>query len=84
MERPVTVQNARLFKGLAASGGLVFAPVVRFEAEKIREAPRYEVLPTQLNAEIARFYTALDRASPTCRTREDHGDTRFFFGGGHL
>lgn len=79
MERSVTVQNARLFKGLAASGGLVFAPVVRFEAEKIREAPRYEVLPTQLNAEIARFYTALDRArrqlAELAKTTETHASS---------
>ena len=51
-----------LYRGLAASGGLVFAPVVRFGAKKVREAPRYEVAPEHANAEIARFYTALDRA----------------------
>lgn len=56
-------QNARAsicFRGLAASGGVVFAPVVRFEAQKDREAPRYEVPDTSVNAEIARFYTAID------------------------
>ncbi len=51
-----------LYRGLAASGGLVFAAVVRFEAKKVREAPRYEVPPEEANAEIARFYTALDKA----------------------
>ena len=51
-----------LYRGLAASGGLVFATVVRFEAKKVREAPHYEVAPEQANAEIARFYTALDKA----------------------
>ncbi len=51
-----------LYRGLAASGGLVFATVVRFEAQKVREAPRYRVEPEMANAEIARFYTALDLA----------------------
>lgn len=51
-----------LYRGLAASGGLVFAAVVRFEAKKVREAPRYEVPSEEANAEIARFYTALDKA----------------------
>lgn len=49
-----------LYRGLAASGGLVFAPVVRFEKKQIREASHYEVLPEQANAEIARFYAALE------------------------
>lgn len=48
------------FRGLAASGGVVFAPVVRFEAQKDREAPHYEVPEASINAEIARFYTAID------------------------
>ena len=51
-----------LYRGLAASGGLVFAPVVRFEANTFREAPRYEVPPDCANAEIARLYTALDQS----------------------
>ena len=51
-----------LYRGLAASGGLVFATVVRFEAPKVREAPHYTIIPDQANAEIARFYTALDKA----------------------
>ena len=51
-----------LYRGLAASGGLVFAAVVRFEAKKVREAPRHDVPPEEANAEIARFYTALDKA----------------------
>ena len=55
-------RSPTLFRGLAASGGLVFAPVVRFETEKIRKAPHYEVEAPLLNAEIARFYTALDKA----------------------
>ena len=55
-------REPKLYRGLAASGGLVFATVVRFEAKKNREAPHYEVPPGEANAEIARFYTALDKA----------------------
>ena len=76
MDTATTVRTSTLFRGLAASGGLVFAPVVRFEAEKIREAPRYEVQSTLLNAEIARFYTALDRSrrqlAELAKTTETH------------
>lgn len=57
-----TPRKATMFRGLAASGGLVFAPVVRFEAKTEREAPCYTVEPTQANSEIARFYLALDRS----------------------
>lgn len=55
-------RHPTLYRGLAASGGLVFAPVIRFEAKKNREAPRYAVPEDCANAEIARFYTALDEA----------------------
>lgn len=57
-----TAANPICFRGLAASGGLVFAPVIRFEAQKDREAPRYEIPEASINAEIARFYTAIDRS----------------------
>lgn len=57
----------------------MFAPVVRFEAEKNREAPRYEVAAVQLNAEIARFYTALDRSrrqlAELAKTTETHASS---------
>ena len=55
-------RGATLYRGLAASGGLVFAPVVRFEAKKVRDAPHYEVAPENANAEIARLYSALDKS----------------------
>ena len=68
-----------LYRGLAASGGLVFAPVVRFEDKKLCEAPRYEVLPEDANAEIARFYTALERSrqqlSELAKTTESHASS---------
>ena len=68
-----------LYRGLAASGGLVFAPVVRFEDKKVREAPRYEVQPENANAEIARFYTALDRSrrqlAELAKTTESHASS---------
>ena len=51
-----------MFRGLAASGGLVFAPAVRFETKTERSAPRYTVEAAQANVEIARFYMALDRS----------------------
>lgn len=57
-----TPRKATMFRGLAASGGLVFAPVIRFEAKTERVAPHYTVDPTQANSEIARFYLALDRS----------------------
>ena len=57
-----TPRKATMFRGLAASGGLVFAPVVRFEAKTERVVPRYAVEPPQANSEIARFYLALDRS----------------------
>lgn len=57
-----TTAQPKLYRGLAASGGLVFAPAVRFEAKTELVAPHYTVKPPQANAEIARFYTALDRA----------------------
>lgn len=57
-----TPRKATMFRGLAASGGLVFAPAVRFVAQTEREAPCYTVEPAQANAEIARFYAALDRS----------------------
>ncbi len=63
MDAPQTDQpTSKLYCGLAASGGLVFAPVVRFEAQKVREAPKYDIDPAYVNAEIARFYTALERS----------------------
>ncbi|MEG1933703.1 MAG: phosphoenolpyruvate--protein phosphotransferase [Kiritimatiellia bacterium] len=52
--------HAKLYRGLAASGGLVFAPVVRFVSKKERAVPHYEIPDKRLNAEIARFYSALD------------------------
>lgn len=57
-----TQRQAKMYRGLAASGGLVFAPVVRFEVRTERTAPCYAVKPECANAEIARFYTALDRS----------------------
>ena len=76
MDTTTTVRTSTLYRGLAASGGLVFAPVVRFEAEKVVEAPRYAVQPALLNAEIARFYTALDRSrrqlAELAKTTETH------------
>jgi phosphotransferase system enzyme I (PtsI) len=79
MEPTESGRPAVLFRGLAASGGLVFAPVVRFEAEKIREAPHYEVESALLNAEIARFYTALDGArrqlAELAKTTEAHASS---------
>lgn len=54
--------KATCYRGLAASGGVVFAPVVRFEMQKERVAPQYEVPEALTNAEIARFYTAIDRS----------------------
>ncbi len=50
------------YRGLAASGGVAFAPAVRFEEQRNRTAPKYEVAPEAVNGEIARFYTALDQA----------------------
>ena len=79
MDTTETAREPMLYRGLAASGGLVFAPVVRFEAEKIREAPHYEVEAQFLNAEIARFYTALDRArrqlAELAKTTETHASS---------
>ena len=40
----------------------MFAPAVRFETKAERSAPRYTVEAAQANAEIARFYMALDRS----------------------
>lgn len=58
----MAARGPTLYRGLAASGGLVFAPVVRFEAKKVRDAPRYEVAPENANGEIARLYSALDKS----------------------
>lgn len=60
MSEATTTRTATSYRGLAASGGVVFAPVVRFEAQKDREAPHYEVPEASVNAEIARFYSAID------------------------
>lgn len=60
MDGADAARTPTLYRGLAASGGLVFAPVVRFEKKQIREAPHYEVTPEQANGEIARFYAALE------------------------
>ncbi len=69
----------KMFQGLAASGGLVFAPVVRFEAKTELQAPRYRVEPELTNAEIARFYTALDRSRKQlvelAKTTESHASS---------
>ena len=74
-----TERHPTLYRGLAASGGLVFAPVVRFVAKKNRDAPKYAVAPEQANAEIARFYTALDRArrqlAELAKTTESHASS---------
>ena len=74
-----TAREPHLYRGLAASGGLVFAPVVRFDGKKIREAPKYEVAPENGNAEIARFYTALDRSrrqlTELAKTTETHASS---------
>ena len=43
MDTTTTVRTSTLYRGLAASGGLVFAPVVRFEAEKVVEIIKYEM-----------------------------------------
>ena len=79
MSEPSPARKPVLYRGLAASGGLVFAPVVRFEEKKLREAPRYEVQPEDANAEIARFYTALERArrqlSELAKTTESHASS---------
>lgn len=55
-------QEAKVYRGLAASGGLVFAPAVRFETHADPEIPRYRVPADHINAEIARFYTAIDKS----------------------
>jgi phosphotransferase system enzyme I (PtsI) len=60
MSEQLMEKTPKCYRGLAASGGVVFAPVVRFEAQKDREAPHYEVPEASINAEIARFYTAID------------------------
>lgn len=60
MSETNTTRTATSYRGLAASGGVVFAPVVRFEAKKDREAPHYEVPEASINAEIARFFAAID------------------------
>ena len=57
-----TTRTATLYRGLAASGGVVFAPVVRFSAQRELSAPKYELAEAQVNAEIARFYLALSHA----------------------
>ncbi len=68
-----------LYRGLAASGGLVFAPIVRFEATKVREAPRYDLEPEYANAEIARFYSALEKSRrqlvELAKTTETHASS---------
>ncbi len=57
-----TQRQARMYRGLAASGGLVFAPVVRFEARTERTVPSCTIAPEAINQEIIRFCTALDRS----------------------
>ncbi len=50
------------YQGLAASEGLTFAPVVRFEALTNQRPAPYAIAQVALHAEVARLYTALNRA----------------------
>ncbi len=52
----------KMYRGLAVSDGLVFAPVVRFEAAKERTVRQYLLPRERIHAELARFFTALDTA----------------------
>ncbi len=56
------VSGMQMYRGLAASDGLVFAPVVRFEAAPKRDTPHYTIDPDRVNAELARFFKAIDVA----------------------